>query len=221
MDFPNPMQNDSDDIAQQKERIRQENVRREMERTSHDVVLVAHPKTITVKVPSGNMTVALDPKDYSMDWDGYKHTVKYGERRQLQRYLAVKYTREMKDLIINKMATIKFTELMNARAKKGEVELTPFERQAIWDRTFNTEDPSLIAQIYPQLWLGIVEEYGLDAVPDLANTGKTDYRSEEQKILDSLAKKRIDPSMLVENEPVEPSSDLSQTKANAVKGVSA
>jgi len=204
MDFPNPLQTDTEEIREQKEKIRQENVRREMARTSQDLILVDNPTD----------------KDFAIEWDGYKHIVKAHSQRTLARYLALKYVKDMKDLMINEMANRKFEELMKERSKKGMVELTPFEKQEVWNRTYSTNDPTLIAKIYPQLWLGVAEEYGLDAVADDASQLR-DFRSDEQKILDSLSKKRVSMPTETANEAVVPNGDLNQAKEKALKGVSA
>ncbi len=215
--FPNPNQTDEDEIKLQKERIRQENVRREMERVSQDLILVANPEHIIVKV--GKDTMMIPSENAVVDWDGFKHAIQAGTQKQWRRYIAIKYVREMKNLIINKMSTIKFEQMMAERSKKGMAELTPFERQEIWNRTFNTEDPTLMAQIYPQFWLGVVEEYGLDAEPE---TGiRPDFRTEEEKLLQSLGTKRAVVAPEPKTPDLEPLQDVNQAKENAMKGVKA
>jgi len=155
---------------------------RELARRSQDTIRVFNPES----------------DDYVVDWDGYKHRIPSKGSADVPRYIAEKYCRDMTTLIINKMGDAQGAEMLKVRQDKGMPEFGDkyVENREIWDKVPKTNDDKLIKDLYPKLWIGLVNEFGVDYVDQKAET-HVDDRNQEEKMLQELANKRVD-------EPISP-----------------
>ena len=150
---------------------RGEALKKEMERSSLDVIRVYNPTN----------------RDYVLDWDGFKHRIPAKQQKSLQRYLASKYCREMKNQLINEMADKELDNLKQTLIDKGDTDAVynandRFQRQS----KYRTNDIELIKKIYKDIWLGVESAYGRDDMePEKAENSKL-YASAEDEVLASM-----------------------------------
>lgn len=153
--------------------------KRELERHSKDIVMVHNP---------------LD-KDYVCVWDKFKHVVPNCNRdigfgkgnNELQFYIARKYFNEMKDIMIN-MSNQKIAEKrIEAKEKSGANFETKWHEQVVWNNLPRTNDRKVVDNLFEQLWLGIVREFGMDVEEN--STPMADYKSEEEHMNEMMSKK--------------------------------
>lgn len=161
----------------------QEATKREMYRVSQDDCMIFNPTD----------------EDFYIEWEGFRHLVPnqnsdigWGKgKREVKRYLADWYCRHMKDKLINEMGDKQAQEMLTKRAKEGKESYTDkyIENNEIWAKVPRTNDPKLMAQIYPTLFLGTVREFGFD---DASNPeiNQFDDRTEEEKVMEQLKKMR-------------------------------
>lgn len=157
-----------------------EAVKREMYRVSQDDCMVFNPTD----------------EDFIIEWEEWKIPVPnqnkdigWGKgKREVKRYLADWYCRHMKNLLINKMGEKEAIEMLQKRANEGKETYTDkyVENNEIWNKVPRTNDPKLMGQIYPTLFLGVVREFGNEY-----NTGDEmpayDDRTPEEKVMEQLA----------------------------------
>lgn len=139
-------------------------------------------------------------KDYTIVWgtEKYKFVVPnknkdtgWGKGQLvIERYLAEKYARDMKNLLIHKMAD----DALDAMTKKLEAAgvdnfLWKANESFTQSGKYKTDNPELIKQIYEEIWLGVEEEYGLDTVEDDDSGYRSDLRPVEEQILSTLDRK--------------------------------
>ena len=156
---------------------------RELERRSQDTIRVYNPTD----------------SDYLLEWDFHKHRVPAKDTdsgwgkgmRVLPRYMAEKYCREMKTQLINEMGESKVQSMLEDRQVKGMAEMSPFDKQVLYDKAPRTDDKNLIEKLYPTLWLGIEEEFGLDYGPD-KTVETVEKLTTEEKVLKELSNKRYE-----------------------------
>ena len=158
---------------------------REMERKSLDTIMVYNPTS----------------EDYLLEWDRRYHRIPSKDRdlgfgkgkMELSRYLAEKYAREMKNLIVN-IASDKFMkEFRKEREQKGERFRDKHEEneEAI-ALVPKTSDPERIRQAYNMIILGVVREYGME-LPDDMPKHVLDEKTPEERALENM-NKPYDPS---------------------------
>lgn len=145
---------------------------REMARRAHDKLAVFNPRDI----------------DYFVIWDSYPHKV-YSKNGNsvgfpkgttvMERYLAEKYVREMKDILIHEKAKKEVDERNEALSNKGMPKMTPQE-QELFEGSWKTTRPELVEEMYKMLNLGVVEEFGIDNVPLRETTPQTDHDMTEK-----------------------------------------
>jgi hypothetical protein len=109
--------------------------------------------------------------------------------------MAIKFAREIKDLIINQRNDEAIAKHIADRAKSGQLELTPYERQSFVDKLPRTDNEELIKEIYNEVWLGVEEEFGKDATPQV-NQRPEQILPPEDKVLAGL-NRRYTPSQKV------------------------
>lgn len=150
----------------------QEAYKRELYRRSLDKIRVANPTS----------------EDYVVDWDGFKHRIKANSEETVDRYIAEKYVREMKDKLINEMQDSHVKSLKEKMEGQGKADVVwNANEEARRSNKFRTDDPELIKEFYGKLWLGVVEKYGQD-VEATDEVAKYDQRPVEQQVLDNLEK---------------------------------
>lgn len=153
-------------------------LKRELLRKSLDKIMVYNPTDT----------------DYVVEWDGFKHIVPnknkdtgWGKgKRALERYLAEKYVREMKNKLITEKADSEYQKLLADHTKKGTPDAL-FVAQTAIERRFDlrTDNAAAIKDWYAILWLGVVEKYGLDDLPEGEIAG-IDLKTSEEKALEGL-----------------------------------
>lgn len=148
--------------------------RRELLRRSHDMIRVYNP---------------LD-QTFSFMYDRFWHRVPAKSTKDMERYLAMKFYKNICDKIIGVQIGKKGQELIDLRIKQmGRGYTDHYEENVeVWDRTPKMNDPELMAQVFKTVIIGVVEEYGLQEedveqpVPDAV----TDYRSVHEQMFDAL-----------------------------------
>ena len=140
-------------------------------------------------------------KDYFVMWDRMNHLVPnkskdigFGAGQvELPRYIADKYLKEMKDLLINEEVNNRVKEKIEDRAKKGMPELTPYEKNVqVTDYLPKTSDEKKIIEIYGNLFKGVVREFGLYDVPESSTNTKPDTRTAEEKAMEALMNNKVE-----------------------------
>lgn len=166
----------------------EENWHKEQERRSFDVIRVKNPTN----------------KDYVVEWGkpATYHRVPANGTADVFRYIATKYCRDMKDLLINEFNQKKHDEEIAERRKKGlaQFESKWHENEATYARPDykKTNDVKEAVAIYSELWVGLVSEFGKDQP---VQTGSFDNipTSDEIKALESVANRKISD---IEEKPV-------------------
>jgi hypothetical protein len=167
-----------DDPSDRQATARKDAYLRELERRSLDTIMVYNPTD----------------KDYLLEWDKHYHRVPSANKNmgfgngkmELSRYLADKYAREMKNLMINEV------EAKFMRKFKEEKELSGHkfrdkyeENDAALPLAPKTNDPERIKEIYNVIILGVVREYGMDQ-PETPQGEEIDTKTPEEKVLENM-----------------------------------
>lgn len=168
----------------------------EQRRKQYDIIRVSNPQTIRVK----GITYELPPVNFYIMYDvGQYQKVDYNCKIDLPRYIAVRYIQHKKDDIVNFINKKKHDEYIANRRSKGFPE---FKDKATENaETYETveypksNDPEVIREIYEQLWVGIVHEFGRDMPPTSFNSrsGEVDMTPPEMKVIDLLNKRKVNP----------------------------
>lgn len=154
--------------------------KRELERKSLDTIMVFNPTE----------------SDYKVIWDkrifiipGVNREVGYGKgKMQLPRYIAEKYAKEMKDLLINSANKEKAEKMLEDHYAKGREELTKHdENLKIHDKGTRTDNETEVLKIYDQLILGLVQEYSADYLDE--TLAVEDMRPVEERISERMNKR--------------------------------
>ncbi|SRR5258706_3625912 len=146
----------------------------EQERKSKDLVRVYNPTN----------------KDFRVNWDGNIFVIPAKSEKTLIYYVATKYVRDMKDQLINEQNEKELARLLAERVSKGQLELTPYERQTLIDKMPHTDNEKLVGEIYSTLWLGIEEEFGLDGVVEMEEERLATIPVEE-KVLANMQRRYV------------------------------
>lgn len=132
-------------------------LKRELQRRSLDKIMVHNTTS----------------EDFSFEYDGYLHTVKAGEKRVFERYLAVKFARDLKNKIIHEMGDNAVKERKAALEKAGvPAGNIPYQANEELQSKYRTDNPELVKEIYDKVWLGIVEKYGATAARSIEEERK-------------------------------------------------
>ena len=180
---------------------------REQYRKSMDTILVYNPTE----------------KDYICYWDKYPHVIPsrlkdmgFGPgKMQLVRYIADKYMKEMKDLLINKKADVELEKAKSERVKKG-LSVDPGEvNLQVLNTVPRTSDEKEIEEVYGSLYCGLVKEFGLYDEPVSNEEQQLDTRTPEERVAERLEKQK--PLLNEEIPPVfEPNDITSAPKKSAI-----
>lgn len=124
---------------------------------------------------------------FQLIWDGYiAFTIQPKEELTVKRYEAEKYARDMATHMINQLTKDELESRLAEREKKGHPQLTKFEENTeITNRLKRTDDETLLAELYPQLVLGLVEKF--EQIPALDHReAVADTKSVEERLVESL-----------------------------------
>ncbi len=168
----------------------------EQRRKQYDVIRVAFPKAVTVKGKS----YELPHQDFFLEYDTNQYQrIVWGTTIDIPHYIAIRYVEHKKNDIVNFVAQQMHDAYLAERDAKGLPRYTDkhtenketYENQAYP----KTDDPQIIAEVYDQLWLGLVHEFGRDIPPTQNNprAGEVDLTPTSQKIIDSFKSKRVAP----------------------------
>ncbi len=127
-------------------------VRREMMRRSRDLIRVYNP----TEYP------------FRFTWDSYPITIPAKGHKDIERYLAEVYLRKISQKLIGEMQMKQGDELKALREKQfGKSYNDKYvENKEVWDKVPKLDDPKLIDEISKIVILGLVEEYGMEEVPE-------------------------------------------------------
>lgn len=176
-----------DQQAAARQQARDEAVKREMYRTSMDLIRIYNPTD----------------EDFSIMWGEFKHVVPnknkdigYGKgQRVVQRYLAMWYLKHMADKIINDRQDQELHKLHEKLEKEGTEDALLKANQTIERRRdLRTDNQEEIKKIAEVIWLGLEERFGLDE--QMAGAEKAtiqDQRPVHEQIADTLKNKRVEP----------------------------
>jgi hypothetical protein len=172
----------------------------EMRRKSFDIIRLANPSSIRVQ---GKLHT-FGPHDFYVEYDTHQFQ-KFPPDTYLDvpRHIAVRYVEHKKDEIINAIAKNMHDDYIKDRDVKGLPRYT--DKYTENQETYVTQDypksndPVLIAEIYDQLWVGLVLESGRDIPPPDANnprSGEVDLKPASEKALENMSKKRVSPDSM-------------------------
>lgn len=127
-------------------------VRREMERKSKDLIRVYNPTDFP----------------FRFTWDSYPQIVPSKGYKDMERYLAEVYFRKMSQKLIGEDQLLKGKELLDKRMADFGTGFPDryIENKEVWDRVPRIDDEKLLDEYSKILIIGLVEEYGIEDVPD-------------------------------------------------------
>lgn len=171
----------------------------EQRRKSFDIIRVSNPTTVIVQEKS----YVFNPKDFYVMYDTNQFQ-KFPPDTTLDvpRHIAVRYVEHKKDEIVNEVNKRMHDAFIQDRRIKG---LPDYKDKSVEnDETYLTQaypksnDPEIIAEIYDQLWIGLVLESGRDIPPPDAQNpraGEVDIKPPSVKALEALDKRRAPEGM--------------------------
>ena len=161
-----------------------------MERVSLDWVMIQNPTDddfyIEWAAKDGRPWKYLVPnKNKDIGWGNGK--------LEVQRYLAIWYCEHMTTKIINDKGKEIAEEMLAKRRSEGKPDLTKYQEQAmIWGKTPRSTSEAELSKLYPQLFLGITREFGMDYAPTDQPIG-VEIKTPSEKALEELQNKKYDP----------------------------
>lgn len=176
----------------------------EQKRKQYDIIRIKNPSTITVK----GIDYELPAEDFYIEYDTNQYQrIPANSIRDIPRFRADRYVEHMKDKIINYVNQKLHDDFLAERDRKG---LPRFVDKATENReTYETQDypktndPEVIAEIFNQIWLGLVNKAGNDLPPDMAQRSpELNVKPISQQILDKLRNKTVAPEDI--SYPVQP-----------------
>lgn len=147
--------------------------RREAARRSMDTIRVYNPLDTT----------------FSFMYDRYWHRVPAKSEKDFPRYLAMHFFKKISDEIINNKIQTEGQALKAKREKEtGQEFKDPYEENVqVWDKMPKLNDPKLINDIKKTVIVGMVEEYGMDQVPEEKTPdGPVDFRPIHEQAFDDI-----------------------------------
>lgn len=163
------------DPEERKQRIETEleMARRELARMSMDTIRVYNPLDTT----------------FSFMYDRYWHRVPAKSEKDFPRYLAMHFFKKIADEIIGNKIQLEGKELKARREKAlGQEFKDPYEENVqVWDKMPKLNDPTLLNEIKRTVIVGMVEEYGMDEIPEeKVVEGPVDQRSIHEQLFDDI-----------------------------------
>lgn len=171
---------------------------REMERKSLDTLMVYNPTDADYKViwDKRSFVIPASTKDLG-----------HGKGKMiLPRYIAEKYAKEMKDILITREADEMVKKQVEKHYDAGREQLDSYSINVKFaDKAPKTNDMQRVEKIYNTLILGIVQEFSGDYVDDLNN--QADTRPIEEVIAENM------------NRPYNPDENLEEMKSYALEDI--
>lgn len=176
--------------------------KRELERKSLDTVMVYNPTEEEFKVVWDKRIFPVPAKHINMGYGNGK--------MQLPRYIAEKFAKEMKDLLINRMNKEKGEKMLKEHYDKGREELSKHdENLKIHDKGIRTDNEMQVEKIYDEIVLGTVQDYSADYLDEAIST--EDMRPVEERINERMNRRYAS----------EETVDIEERKQHMMKDVSA
>ncbi len=177
---------------------------REQHRREFDIIRIFSPRQATVKgvlyeLPSQDLYIMYDINQYQK--------VPFGATMDVPRPRAMWFVKHRKDEILNFVNQKMHDEFIENRRKKGfpdyadkSVENKETYESAAYPKT---NDPQVVAELYNQLWLGLVIKAASDTPPAQdPRSGEVNLKPVDTQAFDDLQNKVVEPSsMAVMNEP--------------------
>lgn len=189
MDFPDI---DSQGGVSQGLSAKEEAWHAEQRRRSNDVIRVSNPTN----------------EDFFVKWESQLHRFPANSTKDVPRYIATTYCRDMKVKLIDSENQKKHDEFLAERRKKGFADFTSkYEenQETYMTQSYpRTDDFKLATKIYDELWVGVVYEFGKDEfVNKDPRSGEVDITPDEVKILRSLNNRKVSDVIPEVQEPSE------------------
>lgn len=165
-----------DEEQRQRIALQNEKSQREMYRKARDIIRIYNPLTVTFK----------------WTFDSFPYTIAPKATKDVERYLARLYFNKMSQYLIGELARAQGNDAIADRAKKG---LPPFldpyeENRAVWDKVPKLDDKNLLKKFADELIIGLVEEFGLDELPENpSQLPQADLRNLQEQVFDSMDRK--------------------------------
>lgn len=164
--------------------------KRELVRRSMDRIRVYNPtdKDFVILWGTEKYKYVVPNKNKDMGWGK--------GMRVLERYLAEKYRRDIKDYMINKMADDEL-EATKERLEKAGVDNSLWKANTTLEMSgkYKTDNPKLVKECFDKVWLGIEEEFGMDTTEEEDNAKPQDNTlTVEQQIGATMDNKKYVPN---------------------------
>lgn len=156
----------------------------EQKRKMYDIIRVKNPTN----------------EDFYVEYDTNQHQrIPANSTIDIPHYIAIRYVNHMKDHLIHREAQEMHDTQLAERDKKGLPRYTDkyTENKETYETTPypKTNDPIKIGEIYDELWVGMVYEFGRDKLPTSQDprSGEVNITPVEQQALEALSKRRVAP----------------------------
>lgn len=166
---------------------------REQHRKQYDIIRVANPIKGTIR----GIEYDFPNEDYYIQYDVNQfQKIPANSTRDVPRNRAELYVSHMKDTWVNFVTQKMHDDFIADRDRRGLPRYT--DKATENAETYETQsypktnDESVIAEIYNQLWVGLVNKAGSDVPPELGpRAGEVDQTPTAQRILESLSNKIV------------------------------
>lgn len=169
----------------------------EQRRKQYDIIRVKNPAIVTVK----GIQYELDTEDFYVEYDTNQwQKISFNTTVDIPQYIAIRYVEHKKDDIVNKIVKKMHDEFIEMRRLKGmpDYKDKASENAETYETASypKTNDENVIAELYNQLWIGIVHKIGQDKPPQTINprSGEVNTTPTSEKVLNNLSTKWVSPS---------------------------
>jgi len=188
-DFPNI---NADGGVSQPRTGKEEAWHAEMRRRANDVIRVLNPTD----------------KDFYVKWETQMHRFPANSTKDVPRYVATAYCRDMKVAIIESENKKRHDDFLAERRTKGFADYkSKYEENQETYMTPEyprTDDYKKSVDIYDKLWIGVVYEFGKDDIERTnSRAGEVDITPDEVKILQGLNNRKVSDTVQVSQQPVQ------------------
>ena len=164
-------------------------------RKQYNIIRVKYPTSATVN----SIVYELPNDDFYVEYDTNQHQrISYNTTIDIPYYIAIRYVEGMKDKIVNFVTQKMHDEYIADRDKKGLPRYT--DKSTENKETYETQaypktnDEKIIAELYDQLWLGLVHVFGMDTPPQRENSrsGEVDLTPVSMRTIESMSQKKVE-----------------------------